>query len=110
MRILARPRTKGGRAVADGLGQVTAALLYGFSMRSDNVATSERPQLERVLDDDIQPVDIIAALAAVGAMGDMGQLQRQVLGRARLHDVVQVQVALPTASASALLQSVSTII
>ncbi len=36
--------------------------------------TSERPQLERVLDDDIQPVDVIAALAAVGAMGDMGQL------------------------------------
>ena len=64
----------GGRAVADGLGQVTAALLYGSSMRSDNVATSERPQLERVLDDDIQPVDVIAALAAVGAMGDMGQL------------------------------------
>lgn len=43
---------------------------------------SERPQLEWVLDDDIQPVDVIAALAAVGAMGDVGQLQRQVLGRA----------------------------
>ena len=46
------------------------------------VAGSERPQLEGVLDDDIQPVDVIAALAAIGAMGDMGQLQRQVLGRA----------------------------
>lgn len=63
-------------------GAITHTLHGSLSSNSSTALTSERSQLERVLNDDIQPVDVIAALAAVGAMGDMGQLQRQVLGRA----------------------------
>ena len=64
------------------------------------------PEAQRVLDDHINPVDIVARLGCVGPMRNMGQLHRQPFGRAGLHDVTQVNVAFPVPSAIALLKQV----
>jgi len=64
-------------------------------------------ETQRVLDNDIDPVNVITGLRLIGAVRDMRHLHRQILRRARLHDGFQIDIALPVFAAVTLLRLVT---
>lgn len=70
----ARWRGRASNPVGDGIRSRAGSTPAAFRHFHGEVE-SQMPEGQRVLDDDVNPVDVIARLSGVGPMRHMGQLQ-----------------------------------